>query len=178
MHFLPDSNKYVYKTMFMKMLKDLRFWWSGEPYGISVSPPLGVSEEVSGGDWVPVRPSRHFRNAKNHEFLIAEKERKSGLLRAIRPLRGYTGAAVMLQRAPRCNAIAAPPESNKALTGAPALPLWGSWRGPPFANICITTSCKNHDFPAGKMPDFWPSQDLKIWRRGRKILESASKKRP
>lgn len=169
----------------MKMLKDLRFWWSGGPYCTSVSPALGVSKRVSGGDWAPVRPSRLFQNAKNHEFLIAEKERKSGLFRAIRPLWGYRGAAVMLQRAPRCNAIAAPPESNKALTGAQASPLGelegdslGDTEELAFANICITASCKNHDFPAGKMPDFWPSQDLKIWRRGRKILESASKKRP
>ena len=162
----------------MKMLKDLRFWWSGGPYCTSVSPALRESEGASGRTWAPVRASRLFQNAKNHEFLIAEKERKSGLFRAIRPLRGCNGAAVMLQRAPRCNAIAAPPESNKALTGAPALPLWGSWRGTPSANICITASCKNHVFPAGKMPDFWPSQDLKIWRRGRKFLESASKKRP
>ena len=47
---------------------------------------------------------------------MVKNVQKSGRFFAIRPLRGRNGAAVMLQRGARCNAIRAPLQSREGLT--------------------------------------------------------------
>ena len=83
------------------------------------------SDSPKVGAWDAVRAPRLFIFEKVGEFLIAEKGQKSGRRRATGPLRHRNEHAVMLQRGRRCNAIAAPRQSNKGLAGSPSSPFGG-----------------------------------------------------
>ena len=71
---------------------------------------------------------------------------KSGFRRATGPPRGCNGHAVMLQRGRHCKAIAAPLQSNKALTGSPSSPFGGVRGGRLFISDCVTVICKKQWF--------------------------------
>ncbi len=118
------------------------------------APPRGRDLRLQNPLGGVIRPLRLFKNTKVREFLLAILRSKRGFGRAIGPLLHRNEHAVMLQRGRRCKAIAAPLQSNKALTGGshPALPKGRETCV--FVSNCVTVFCENSDFPAEKTVRF------------------------
>ena len=122
--------------------------------GLLRLPQKAPSDSPKGGAWDAGRPLRLSNFTKIREFLIAGKGQKSGFRRATRPPRGCNEHAVMLQRRPRCNAIAAPLQSRGGLTGSPSSPFGGVRGDCLFASSCLPVVCKNSDFSTVKTAGF------------------------
>ncbi len=68
----------------------------------------------------PIRPLRLFQNSNSRRFLSSVFFLKTYRFSAVRPSRGYSGAAFVMQRRPRCNAVRAPLQPREGLTARPA----------------------------------------------------------
>ena len=79
---------------------------------------------------------------------------KNGALRAIRPSSGCNGAAVRLQRAPRCNPIAAPLQSRKGSAAATSRPFPKVEKKDKNVSGCVAVSCKKGAFSVRKSAIF------------------------
>ena len=75
---------------------------------------------------------------------------KDGALRAIRLSLGCNGAAVRLQRAPRCNPIAAPLQSRKGSAAATSRSSTKVEKEDKNVSGCVAVGCKNDDFSVEK----------------------------
>ncbi len=102
----------------------------------------------------PLRAPRLFIFEKVGGFLIVVLGSKRGFCRATGPPRGCNGHAVMLQRGPRCNAIAAPLQSKEGLTGGPHPALPKERETCVIVSGCVIATCKSDGFLSGKIARF------------------------
>lgn len=94
---------------------------------------------------------------------MVKNEQKRSRFWATEALRGCNGAAVALQQAPRCDAIAAPLQIREGLTGSPFPTLFKRKVARMIISIYISTLCKTSVFLTPKEPDF---SFRRIWKFG------------